>query len=121
MAAYNNYNPYNPQPYPVYQQTMQIQNGGLVSVRNIDEARNYPVAPGTSVTFKDESSSYIYTKTQGFSQLDRPIFEKYRLVKEEDVTQQTVAPEYALKTDLEAIRQEISEIRSSLSQEATDE
>ena len=62
----------------------QIQNGGLVSISNEDEARKYPVAPGNSVTFKDENAPYVYTKTMGFSQLDRPLFEKFRLVKEDD-------------------------------------
>ena len=69
------------------QQPQQIQNGGFVSVRNIEEAFNWPVAPGNSITFKDENSPYVYTKTKGFSQLDQPIFEKYRLVKEEDAVQ----------------------------------
>lgn len=106
------------------QPTMQIQNGGLISVRNEMEARNYPIAPGNSITFKDENSPYVYTKTMGFSQLDRPTFEKFRLVKEE------IAPEsaqngsgsiyaqnpnnlsnYALKTELEALRKEVEEIK----------
>lgn len=87
------YNPYtNPyvyqqlQPYqtPMQQQVPQIQHSGFISVRNEEEARGYPVAPGNSVTFKDEVLPYVYTKTMGFSQLDQPIFEKYRLVKEED-------------------------------------
>lgn len=106
--AYNNYFPqtyqqygYNPyqqafsqQTYPQnYQQsqqsqTGQIQNSGFVSVRNIEEAYNWPVAPGNSITFKDENSPYIYTKTKGFSQLEPPIFERFRLVKEEE-TQNT--------------------------------
>ena len=55
---------------------------GFVPVRGELEARNYPIAPGNSVTFKDETAPYIYTKTMGFSQLDRPIFEKYKLIKE---------------------------------------
>ena len=71
----------NPYFQPQYQQPQQT---GLVSVPNIEAARNYPVAPGNSVTFKDENAPYIYTKTQGFSQLDHPVFEKYRLTKEED-------------------------------------
>lgn len=79
-----NYN--NPYQYPqnIYQQIQpqQIQNGGFVSVRNESEARNYPVALGNSVTFKDETAPYIYTKTMGFSQLDVPRFDKYKLVKE---------------------------------------
>jgi hypothetical protein len=66
------------------QTTPQIQNGGFVPVPSEDVARNYPVAPGNSVTFKNENAPYVYTKTMGFSQLDRPIFEKYKLVREED-------------------------------------
>ena len=79
----NYYGPYPAYPQPVQQAPMQIQNGGFVSVRGEMEARNYPVAPGNSVTFKDETAPYVYTKTMGFSQLDRPVFDKYRLVKEE--------------------------------------
>lgn len=74
-----------PQTYQAQQSSQpQIQNGGFVSVRNIEEAFNWPVAPGNSITFKDENSPYIYTKTKGFSQLEAPIFERFRLVKEED-------------------------------------
>lgn len=95
--AYNYPNYNNPymyqQPYqvPAQQQPLQIQNGGFISVRNEAEARNYPVAPGNSVTFKDETSPYVYTKTMGFSQLDRPIFERYKLIKEEDSEDSKVA------------------------------
>ena len=88
-----NYN-YQQQAYPQAQMQMtaqnqqtqpQIQNGGFIQVHDENEARNYPIAPGNSVTFKDENAPYVYTKTMGFSQLDRPIFEKYRLVKEDDM------------------------------------
>ena len=44
----------------------------------------YPVAPGNSVTFINENEPYCYTKSVDLSQLDRPKFDKYRLVKEED-------------------------------------
>lgn len=67
----------------VPQQPVPQQNGGFVSVRSESEARNYPVGYGNSVTFKDETAPYIYSKTMGYSQLDRPIFEKYKLVKED--------------------------------------
>lgn len=88
MPSY--YSPYYQQNYQqsMYQSSsnsQQIQNGGFVSVRNETEARNYPIAYGNSVTFKDENAPYIYTKTMGFSQLDNPVFEKYRLVKEQPV------------------------------------
>ena len=128
--AYNNYfQPYQPigyaqyQQYPNYQQTYpqtqittqptQIQNGGFISVRSEQEARSYPIAPGNSVTFKDENMPYVYVKTMGFSQLDSPSFEKFRLVKEEEVqaqqptsgeNRQTNNIDYALKTDLVSLQ-----------------
>ena len=122
-----NYN-YQQQAYPQAQnqQTQpQIQNGGFIQVHNEDEARNYPIAPGNSVTFKDENAPYVYTKTMGFSQLDRPIFEKYRLVKEEDIhtqnqpvsaeiVQQTNNIDYALKTDLTALQTEINALKQRI-------
>ena len=96
--AYNYFPQYFPQNFSQPQMQnpspAQGQASGFVSVRSEAEARNYPVAYGNSVTFKDENSPYIYTKTMGFSQLDRPIFDKYKLVKE-DVSEQV--PE--IKTD----------------------
>lgn len=77
--AYSNY---FQQYYPQNQMAQQMQTS-FVNVRSEAEARNYPVAYGNSITFKDETQPYVYTKTMGFSQLDRPVFEKYRLVKEE--------------------------------------
>lgn len=89
---YNGFNQYGmatPMMSPVQnpmqnQGQYQIQNGGFISVSSEEEARKYLVAPGNSVTFKNENAPYVYTKTMGFSQLDRPLFEKFRLVKEED-------------------------------------
>ena len=103
--------PFYPNFYqPQAQQMPQAQQtSGFVSVRSEAEARSYPVAYGNSVTFKDETSPYIYTKTMGFSQLDRPIFDKYKLIKEEDVLEEIVPPE---KTDsrLEDIKAEIGRL-----------
>ena len=79
----NFYGNYYPNGNFVPNSQPQIQNNGFVMVRSEMEARNFPVALGNSVTFKDETAPYIYSKTMGFSQLDRPIFEKYKLVKEE--------------------------------------
>ena len=135
--AYNNYFPNYQGYYPQYQnfqqpiqpiqpvqnQQQQIQNGGLVSVRNIQEALNYPIAPGNSVMFKDENSPFIYVKTKGFSQLEEPIFEKYRLVKEEQPqainnTENIVNVDYALKSDLQAMQsafiQQINDLQAKI-------
>lgn len=116
-------NPLNYQPYQFFQpqmqqpqQMQQIQNSGFVSVRNIDEAKNYPIAPGNSITFKDETAPYVYTKTMGFSQLDRPVFEKFKLVKEEDVQPVKVNedPVYASKSDLNEVSQAVESIKEEV-------
>lgn len=111
---------------PMMQTQQTIQNSGFISVRGIDEARNYPVAPGNSVTFKDENAPYVYTKTMGFSQLDRPTFEVFKLVKEEapneaNTTQnsdkqsgQMNYKDFALKADIEAINGQISALQAEV-------
>lgn len=146
--AYNNFYPATYQPfqyqqyqqYPQYQnfqqmpqqyqnnmqpqQPQQIQNGGFISVHNIQEAINYPVAPGNSVTFKDENSPYIYVKTKGFSQLEEPIFKKFRLIEENDaqppestttVTEQAVNyADFAKQTEITALWGEIEALKKQI-------
>ena len=103
-----------PQQQPVNQ---QIRSGGIVSVANEDEARRYPVAPGYTVTMRDENGPYLYEKTMGYSQLDQPIFRKARIVFEDDHTQEeqkkpeepTEPPKvYAELKQLEALRDAIA-------------
>lgn len=97
-----------------------IQQSGFVLVPSEQDARAYPVAPGNSITFKDEQKPYCYVKTMGFSPLDRPVFEKYRMVKEEE--QQAVeashperqAVAYALQEDLDAVKRDLDAVRSEL-------
>ena len=109
------------------QQQYPVMQNGFVRVPNENEARMYPVAPGTSVTFIDENAPYCYTKTMDRSQLDRPKFEKYRLVKEEDgpvasQNAQEQAPtvngvdlsDYALKADFDAFMGEIEDRLSDI-------
>ena len=101
--------PFYPNLYQPQQMAQPQQASGFVSVRSEAEARNYPVAFGNSVTMKDENAPYIYTKTMGFSQLDRPIFDKYKLIKEEESIETIIPPE---KTDsrLEDIKAEIGRL-----------
>ena len=77
-------NPYAAPQQPVQQSIQQIRSGGIVSVANETEARHYPVAPGYTVTMRDENGPYLYEKTMGYSQLDQPIFRKARIVFEDD-------------------------------------
>lgn len=129
--AYNNYFGGYPASYQQYQapnyqmtaqpQPMQIQNGGFVSVRSAQEAFNYPVALGNSVTFKDETAPYIYVKTRGFSQLEEPVFEQFQLVKVDNSQKaaepaQATSPEYALKTDIAALQNEIDLLKKKVSE-----
>jgi hypothetical protein len=90
-----------------------VQNqtpSGFIRVQSENEARMYPVAPGNSVSFVNENLPYIYTKTVDTSQLDRPKFEKYKLVKEEADAVDFEQPEkeeidyskFALKDDMAA-------------------
>lgn len=120
---YNYYQPYfqQYQPYSANQQPQQIQNGGFVSVRSAQEAFNYPVALGNSVTFKDETAPYIYVKTRGFSQLEEPVFEQFQLVKVDNSQkmaepEQITSTEYALKSDLSALQQEIDLLKKKISE-----
>lgn len=90
--AYQYYNPYYQpqiqQQMPMQQQnSQQIQTSGFIPVPSEEMARNYPVAPGNSVSFKNENAPYVYTKTMGFSQFDQPIFKKYKLIEEEEASE----------------------------------
>ena len=74
-----------PQAQPISQQQPQPQQqatGALIPVPDEEFARSYPVAYGQSVSFRDETKPYIYTKTMGFSQMEPPIFKKYKLAEE---------------------------------------
>ncbi|MBP0987636.1 MAG: hypothetical protein J6S92_05090, partial [Oscillospiraceae bacterium] len=102
-----------PQQQPVQQ---QIRSGGIVSVSGEEEARRYPVAPGYTVTMRDETGPYLYEKTMGFSQLDQSIFRKARIVFEdaqESVQNNAGKPEapavvYAELSQLEALRDAVA-------------
>lgn len=107
-------------PYQQYPQMMpftgnqqQIQQApGIVSVRSEQEVIAYPVQYGTSVIFKNETAPYIYTKTMGFSQLEPPKYEKYRLVKEEtEVSEPRV---YAEKTEIDELRSKIESLEAMI-------
>lgn len=127
MANYYPYNPYYSQPYQTansqmqqpIQQPQQIHNGGYVSVRSEDEARMYPVAPGNSVTFINELAPYIYKKTMGFSQFDKPIFEVFEVIPKTPPTSENSAEvtkdiAYAEKSDLEALQAMIEALKGDI-------
>lgn len=126
-----NYNyPYYPAAYnyaPAQNYQQQNNQNGFIGVQNENEARTYPVQLGTSMTFRDESQpNTFYTKTMGNSPLDRPIFERYRLVKEdtaENAPRATESPEktndidlsvYALKDEIRPLEARISALQKEV-------
>ena len=102
------------------QQIPQIQNGGFVSVPNENMVYSYPVAPGNCVTFKIEGQPIVMEKSMGFSQLESPRIERYRLVKEDVIEPtQTDEPEkeiitFAEQSEVDAIRDEIKGLRADV-------
>lgn len=97
MAYPNQYYPQNNYyPMPQYQnfqaQQRQEQLDQLYSrpynynyVRDINEAKNWPTAPGNHLVFEDQNGQYFYTKSLGFAPNEKPVFVIY---KREDFVEQ---------------------------------
>lgn len=104
--AYPMYNPYqfmNPIMTPQQPQSQIMQESNLlIPIHSEQEVFNRPVAPGNSVNFKHETEPYIYVKTMGFSQFDRPVIVKYRLVKEE-IGDATNEPKDSTENDVKVL------------------
>lgn len=99
------------------QNTQQMQNGGFIVAKSIEEARNYPTAPGVVLTFKIANQPFVCEKAQGFSQFEAPQFDVYRLVKEnpdEIVKEEKTTPNFALKDDFEALDKRISALQDEI-------
>lgn len=114
VGYYNNGYSYTQNPYQGQMQQVQMNQNVLIRVQCENDARMYPVAPGTSVLFMDENASYIYAKTVNMSQLDRPIFEKYRLIKEDsqpaEPPQQADMSKFVTHDELQKFREELNDL-----------
>lgn len=114
--------PQQPIVPPIQQPNPQPISSGLISIPSEADARNYPVGYGQSVSFRDENAPYLYTKTMGFSQLEPPKFEKYKLIKESadspdkplENNQTEKLPSYAEKSDIEDVRAEIRSLKDEV-------
>ena len=97
-----------------YQQP--VRQAGFVRVRSKTEAEAYPIAPGSSVTFVDETAPFCYVKTLGPSQFDRPTIETWQLTKVEDTAQAPEKPAdgFDIKAALTSLQQEIKALREQL-------
>lgn len=155
MAFYNSYQypqyGYQPQQPQIPQQmaqqmpqqmpqqpVQQIQNGGFLAAPNEEYVRSYPVALGNCVTFKIEGKPYVMEKSMGFSQLDSPKIEKYRLVKEEPeevanlpedgknnskeinaTLDELIGEIEAIKADIKAIKEKLKSITKPVAKKAS--
>ena len=72
---YYGFNPYQ----------LQQPQASFIRVQNEMQAREWNVAPGSSVTFIDDNAPYCYSKSMGMSQFEPPVFKKFRLVEETPV------------------------------------
>ena len=102
---------FQPQLQQQFQQPQQTQSNFLV-VSSDDDIRRYPVAPGSTVTFRIEGQPIIVEKSLGMSQFDTPHYERYRMTKED--MPETKSPEYALRSDLDALTVELQQLREQI-------
>ena len=125
---YYGYNPY--MPYQMPQAPQQPTQTSFVHVQNEEQAKQWTVALGSSVTFIDDNDPYCYTKSMGMSQFDAPVFKRFRLVEEplQSVQNTSEQPptndsidlsEYVRKADFEPFKQQIEDIQIKL-KELTD-
>lgn len=121
------YNPYFPQSmgygtaYSGYQMPQtQPQQSNFIHVQSETQAREWAVAPNCSVTFIDDNAPYCYTKSMGMSQLEPPIFKRFRLVEEsassaqqsENISQTT--PDYMTKTEFEPFKAILDDLQNKV-------
>lgn len=112
----NNAYPTNMNVGSTQQNVGTMQNGGFISIPNENMVATYPVAPGNCVTFKVEGQPIVLEKSMGFSQLESPKIERYRLVKEDYVEEtpqnETKANELEeIKSDIERLWDEIDALK----------
>ena len=98
-------------------QPQQMQNGGFIPVASEEEALKWAVAPGNLMTFKVMGKPIVIEKSMGFSQLEEPKIERYRLVKEDAVIEEPSDEKSELeemKADIEDLKGEIEDIKTKL-------
>ena len=110
---------------PYYQQLQQQQQqpSGFIHVQAEAQAREWSVAPGNSMTFIDDNAPFVYTKSQGMSQFDAPVFRRFRLVDETNAqkpqeqpsaVENDKSPEYITKAEFEPYKAIIERIEKEL-------
>lgn len=95
-------------------QPQQIQNGGIIPIKDENEARNYPVAPGTSVTFVDEQRKHLFIKTVGLNMFDKFDFRRFLIIEEKEEPQEEEQPDDRYSGDIEALKAYYEELKQEI-------
>ena len=110
MAYYNGYPaPYQQMMQQNYQQ--QGQQGGLIWVQGEAAAKSYLVAPGSTVPLWDSEEEVIYLKSADASGMPSMKILEYKIRGEKA---KTPAPEYATKSELDALADKIREMKDEI-------
>jgi len=92
-------------------------------VRDENEARNWPTAPGNHLVFENQNGQYFYTKSLGFSPNEKPVFAIYKredyvesAQTTEQIEQNPLQTEFdnfknSNQLELEALRKDISDLK----------
>ena len=111
-AAYGN-------PYPTYTtpQTQQVTNAvNMVLVNSEDDARNFPLNPGSSIFLMDSGNCFFYTKSVDFSGIST--FKKYKFT---EVTENQAPPaDYITREEFEAYKESLRSQNRSYKKERID-
>lgn len=112
---YNQPNYYMPQYQNLQAQQRQEQFDQIYSrpysynfVRDINEAKNWPTAPGNHLVFEDQNGMYFYTKSLGFGPNEKPIFVTY---KREDFVEQSESNTQSVEQN--PLKEELEKYQSS--------
>lgn len=110
MAFYNGY-PFQPIYQPVQAQAVQNpqqnQQGGIIWVQGEAAAKSYLVAPGSTVQLWDSEEKVIYLKSADVSGMPSMKILDYTIRGE---APPAPAPEYATKSDLDALAEKVKEL-----------
>lgn len=88
-------------------QVQTQQNGAFIQVPTEQDAYNWAVAPGNCISFKVQNKPLVIEKSMGFSQLESPRIERYRLIKEE-------VPQEEAQENVESLSARISRLEDEI-------
>lgn len=118
--SYYPYYPYQQMPpmqYPYVQQAQQpVQTPsplGVITVKDVEEAKKYAQAPNTSLAFITEDHKQAYIKTTGSSLLEAPKFETFISQQTEDKPKEPTVADMvqAMMIQMNELRNEVRQLR----------